>query len=91
LSRQAPGIAQLVPPVQIGLNATDGARMGVKSGELIKVTANGCVYELEVSLRADLPRGVALVPVGIPPVEGISFSKRAKLTPAGATVQGVVK
>jgi NADH-quinone oxidoreductase subunit G len=91
LSRQAPAISELVPRAVIALNATDGARMGVKAGELMKVSADGSVYELEVALRTDVPRGVAVLPAGIPPVEGISFSTRAKLAPAGATVQGVVK
>ena len=91
LSRHAPAISELVPRAMIALNATDGARIGVKSGELMKANADGSVYELEVTLRTDVPRGVAVLPAGIPPVEGMSFSKRAKLAPAGATVQGVVK
>jgi NADH-quinone oxidoreductase subunit G len=91
LSRLAPGISELVPRAFIALNATDGARMGIKPGELMNVTIGSSVYELELSLRPDVPRGVALIPAGIPPVDGISLAARGKLTSAMAIVQGVTK
>jgi NADH-quinone oxidoreductase subunit G len=91
LSRLAPGISQLVPRAFIALNATDGARIGVKPGELMRVAIGSSVYELEVSLRPDVPRGVALLPAGIPPLDGVSLPAPGKLAPAAATVQGVTK
>jgi NADH-quinone oxidoreductase subunit G len=89
LSRQAPAISELVPRAAIGLNATDGARMGFKSHELIKVTIGSSVYQLEVTLRPDVPRGVALVPACIPPLDGIGLPARGKLASAVAALQGV--
>jgi len=91
LSRLAPGISELVPRAFIALNATDGARIGIKPGELMRVAIGSSVYELELSLRPDIPRGVALLPAGIPPIVGISLPAPGKLAPAAATVQGVTK
>jgi NADH-quinone oxidoreductase subunit G len=88
LSRRAPAISELIPRAFVGLNVTDGARMGVKSGELINVTVSGSSYELELSLRTDIPRGIAVLPSGIPPLEGLSLPARGKLSAVAAT-QGV--
>jgi NADH-quinone oxidoreductase subunit G len=86
LSLRAPAIAELIPRPYIGLNATDAALLGVKSGELITLTMGGASYALEICLLSDVPRGVALVPAGIPPVESLSLPARGKLTPVGAAV-----
>ena len=91
LSRLAPGISELAPRAFIALNTTDGARIGVKPGELMRVSIGNSVYELELLMRPDVPRGVALLPAGIPPIDGISLPARGALTPAAATVDGVTK
>jgi len=91
LSRQAPAISELVPRAYVGLNATDAALLGVKSGELIKVTIGDSVHELEASLRTDVPRGVALLPAGIPPVDNLSLPARGRLSPLRAAVYGFAK
>jgi NADH-quinone oxidoreductase subunit G len=91
LSRVAPGISELVPRAFIALNTTDGARMGFKPGEMIKVAIGNSVYELELAIRADIPRGVAVLPAGIAPIDGISLPARGTLTPVAATVDGVTK
>jgi NADH-quinone oxidoreductase subunit G len=80
-----------MPRAFIALNATDGLRMGIKPGELMKVSIGSSVYELELSLRPDVPRGVALIPAGIPPIDGIPLPARGKPVPAAAMVQGVSK
>ncbi len=89
LSRRAPAIAELVPKPYVALNTTDGALLGINTGELINLAANNSVYELEVSLRPDVPRGVAIIPIGIPPVAG-PLPARGKLI-AAAPVREVVK
>jgi NADH-quinone oxidoreductase subunit G len=91
LSRLAPGISSLVPRTSIALNATDGARIGVKPGELMRVAIGSAAYELELVLRSDVPRGMALLPAGIPPLDGISLPAPGRLTPAAATLHGVTK
>ncbi|MBV9295266.1 MAG: NADH-quinone oxidoreductase subunit NuoG, partial [Acidobacteriaceae bacterium] len=87
LSRQAPAISELAPRPYIALNTMDAARLGTGSGELIKVTVGDSVYELPVSLRSEIPHGVALLPVGIPPLNGCSLPARGKLEPVGAVIQ----
>lgn len=91
LSRRAPGISQLVPPAFVALNPTDGARIGLQPGELMRVAIGSSVYELALVLRPDVPRGVALLSAGIPPIDGISLPAPGKLAPAAATVHGVTK
>jgi NADH-quinone oxidoreductase subunit G len=81
LSRHAPAISQLVPRASIGLNPTDAGLLSMTPGDSIKVTIGSSVYELEVLLRADVPRGLAVVPVGIP----------ATLTQLGTPVYGVTR
>ena len=88
LSRHAPGIAQLVRSPYIALNTADAARLGVSSGESINLTAGTSSFELPVSVRPDVPRGVALIPAGIPGVPAIALPAFGKLTPVAAA-QGV--
>jgi NADH-quinone oxidoreductase subunit G len=55
---------------------------------VMKVAVGSSVYDLEISLRSDVPRGVSLIPAGIPPIDGISLPAQGKLIQAAA-VQGV--
>jgi NADH-quinone oxidoreductase subunit G len=91
LSRVAPGISQLVPRAFIALNVADGGRIGIKAGELMRVAIGNSVYELELSLRPDVPRGVALLPAGIAPIDGLSLPASGTLAPAAATIHGITK
>ncbi len=91
LSLHAPGIAELAPNPYIALNPTDAGLFGLKSGERIKANIGSSSYELQVSVRADVPRGTALVPVGLSPIGGVSLPAQAKLAPAAAAVQGAEK
>ncbi len=68
LSRHAQGISQLVPRPYLALNPVEASLSGVNAGEQIKVSIEGSQFELEVVLRADLPRGVAGLPAGLPPI-----------------------
>ncbi len=54
---------------------------GVNAGERIKVSIAGSLFELEVMLRADLPRGVAGLPAGLSPVGGIILPTFCTLAP----------
>jgi NADH-quinone oxidoreductase subunit G len=91
LSRRAPAISELVPRAYIGLNTTDAALLGIKPGEPVKVSIGKAVYELEAALRPDVPRGVALMPAGIPPVDGASMPAQGQVTPVNTTVYGAVR
>lgn len=82
LSRHAQGISQLVPRPYLALHPVEASLLGVNAGEQINVSVEGSQFEVEVMLRADLPRGVAGLPVGLPPVEGITLPAIGKLAPA---------
>ena len=84
LSRRAQGIAQLLPRPYIALNQMAASLLGVKAGELIKVTVDGTQVDFEVALRADLPGGVAGFPVGLSSLDGVVLPAFCKLAPAGA-------
>jgi NADH-quinone oxidoreductase subunit G len=84
LSRHAQGISQLAPRPYLALNPVEASLLGVKAGEQVKVTVEGSQFELEVVLRADLPRGVAGLPAGVSPVEGIALPAFGKLAPIPA-------
>ena len=86
LSRQAQGIAQLLPRPYVALNPVEAALLGVKASEQIKVTAAGSQFELEVILRADLPRGIAGLPAGLSLLDGVLLPAFYKLSPVGAEV-----
>jgi NADH-quinone oxidoreductase subunit G len=81
LSRHAQGIAQLAPLPYVALNPVDASISGVNAGEQINVSIEGSLFELEVALRADLPRGVAGLPAGLSPVEGIILPTFCTLAP----------
>jgi NADH-quinone oxidoreductase subunit G len=81
LSRHAQGIAQLAPLPYVALNPVEASRSGVNAGEQIRVSIEGSLFELEVMLRADLPRGVAGLPTGLSPVGGIVLPAFCTLAP----------
>ena len=70
LSRHAQGIAQLIPAPYLALNPLEASLFGVTAGERIQVTVEQQACELEVRLQADLCRGMAALPAGLPPLEG---------------------
>jgi NADH-quinone oxidoreductase subunit G len=84
LSRHALGIAQLLPRPYVALNPVEASLLGAKAGEQIKVAVEGALFELEVALRADLPRGVAGLPTGLPPLDGVMLPAFCKLARTGA-------
>ena len=84
LSRHAQGISQLLPRPYLALNPVEASLVGVKSGERIRIVIEDSQFELEVMLRADLPRGLAGVPAGVPPFDGIQLPAFCKLASVGA-------
>jgi NADH-quinone oxidoreductase subunit G len=84
LSRHAQGISQLVPLPYLALNPVEASLLGVKAGEQVKVTVEDGQFEVEVVLRADLPRGVAGLPAGVSPVQGITLPAFGKVAPIPA-------
>lgn len=66
LSHWAPAIAELTPKPYIALNANEAARLGVKENEELDITLDGLAQRLPLKVRAEMPAGVAGVPVGLP-------------------------
>ncbi len=65
LSMLTPGIAELAPAPYLALHPADAARLGVKAGGMVTLTLGGTTHTLSAALRDDVPRGAALLPVGI--------------------------
>ncbi len=79
LSRHAPGIAELTPKPYIALNPVDAEVLGLHAGDAVQVTLDGVTGVVPAILRADLPRGVACLPAGLPPFEGCALPSPGKL------------
>ncbi len=82
LSVLSPAIAERTPAAYVGLNPQDASSLGVTEGERVELLVATVRYELPSALRADVPAGVALLPVGLPGVEMV-------LLPAWGTVRSV--
>jgi NADH-quinone oxidoreductase subunit G len=79
LSLSASGVAELVPKPYVALNADDAKRLRVEAGERITITLEGAAYSLPAKIKAELPLGIAGLPVGLPGLAGISLPIRSAL------------
>jgi NADH-quinone oxidoreductase subunit G len=70
LSLSAPGIAELATKPYVAVNATDLSD-GVEVD--VEVSCDGGTLRLPVLIRPDLPRGVAGLPAGLPPLTGVTL------------------
>jgi NADH-quinone oxidoreductase subunit G len=68
LSLSAPGTAGLVAKPHVALNTGDLAE-----GAEVEVSCAGGTFRLPVRIRPDLPRGVAGLSAGLPPLVGITL------------------
>jgi len=66
LSVLSAGVAQLVPGAYVALHPDDAAALGLAEGAAASVTVEGVAFQAPVRLRADMARGVAGVPAGLP-------------------------
>ncbi|MEO8601970.1 MAG: NADH-quinone oxidoreductase subunit NuoG [bacterium] len=73
LSRSAPAVAELVPGPYVALNASDASRLQANGGDTIAVRFAGSVHRVPLCIRPELPDGVAGLPAGIPPIEGVTL------------------
>jgi NADH-quinone oxidoreductase subunit G len=80
LSALSPAIAERIPAAYVGLNPRDASSLGVKEGERVELMVGSLRYELPSAVRADVPAGVALLPVGLPEVQTV-------LLPAWGTIR----
>lgn len=80
LSRSAPAVMELAPSAYLALNPDDASKLQVKAGKEIIAYVGGQQYRLPVSIRPELPRGIAGVPAGVPPLEGMALPAWTKLS-----------
>ena len=73
LSSMAPAIAGLSPKPYLALNEDDASRLGLKNGSIAKIMLGEKEYLLPVRTGTGLPQGVAGLPAGMPPFEGIAL------------------
>ena len=74
LSRSAPGIAELVAKPHVAVNAAD-----LTEDTEVEVICAGGTFRLPVRMRPDLPRGVAGLSAGFPPLAGITLPAWGKI------------
>lgn len=74
LSLSAPGISELAAKPYVALNAGD-----FPEGAEVEVSCADRTVRLPVRIRPDLPRGVAGLSAGLPPLIGISLPTRGKI------------
>ena len=73
LSSMAPAIAGLSPKPYLALNEDDASHLGLKNGSDAKIILGEKEYLLPVRTSTVLPHGVAGIPAGMPPFEGIAL------------------
>ncbi|HVB34763.1 MAG TPA: NADH-quinone oxidoreductase subunit NuoG [Patescibacteria group bacterium] len=73
LSARAPAIAELAPSPYVALGAEDASSLGAAEGSTLEVTLDGSAARLPLRVEPGLPRGVAALPAGMGPLEGISL------------------
>jgi NADH-quinone oxidoreductase subunit G len=74
LSCSAPGIAELATTPHVAVNAGD-----LMDGEEVEVRCAGSRFRVPVRIRLDLPRGVAGLPAGVPPLVGCGLPAWGKI------------
>jgi len=80
LSQQAPAVAELIPKPYIAIAPEDAARLQLKEGDEAEVRLNGSTQRFVVRLRAEMPKGLAGLPVGLPGVETVELPAWGKIT-----------
>jgi NADH-quinone oxidoreductase subunit G len=87
-SRHAPAIAELAPKPCVMINAEDAARLALRPESLAEVKLDGTSYRVQVRIRPGVPRGVAALLLGLPPVLGVRLPAWGTLQPAEVPVGG---
>jgi NADH-quinone oxidoreductase subunit G len=87
-SLHAPAVAELAPKPYVALNMDDAQQAGLRPESLAEVRLEGGTYRVQVRVRADLPRGVAALLVGVAPVMGVHLPAWGTLQPAEVPAGG---
>ncbi|HEV2116818.1 MAG TPA: NADH-quinone oxidoreductase subunit G, partial [Terriglobales bacterium] len=87
-SLHSPPVAELAPKPYVALNPADAESLALRPESLAEVTLDGGSYRVQVRIRADVPRGVAALLVGMAPVAGVRLPAWGTLQPAEVPVGG---
>jgi len=74
LSLSAPGIAELATKPHVALSNCD-----IPVGTEVEVSCAGRTFRLPLRIRSDLPRGVAGLSAGVPPLAGVTLPAWGKI------------
>ena len=66
LSSLSPPVVEVSPKPYLLVNTSDAAAFGVREGGRVRLTVAGRDLSLEVRVHAEMPRGVAGLPAGLP-------------------------
>ena len=80
-SLQSPPVAELAPKPYVAVNPEDAARQALRPESLAEVKLADSSYRVQVRIRPDVPRGVAALLVGVPPVVGVRLPAWGTLQP----------
>ncbi len=82
LSGQAPAVAELATRPYAALNPDDARGLGVVEGESVEVSVLNVPFQLKVKMAPVLPRGLAGLPLGVPPLIGLTLPTWGKVRKA---------
>jgi NADH-quinone oxidoreductase subunit G len=82
LSLLSRGIAELTPKPYVALDSHGAAELGIQEGQAAQLEIGTARFRLPLHIHRELPRGVAVLPVGIPGVPSL-------LLPAWGAIAGV--
>ncbi len=84
LSMQADGIGQRSPQPFVGLSPADADELNLLGGETVDVTVNGFTLRLPVRRTADVPQGIAAIPVGLPGTPYLDLPAMCRISGGGS-------
>src|SRR6185437_1310423 len=87
-SLHSAAIAELAPKPHVAMNPEDAVLLALRPESLAEVKVDGSSYRVQVRLRPDMPKGVAALLVGVPPVVGVHLPAWGTLQPAHLPVEG---
>jgi NADH-quinone oxidoreductase subunit G len=79
LSRDAPALAQLAAPAVLSLRPQDASSLGLAAGAVAEIRADAFALRLPVSLRPELPAGVAGLPPGLAATTGLTLPATGRI------------
>lgn len=82
LSIHSPGVKQLSPGAYLAMNDKDAERAGLRPEDPVEFTIAGSTHRAALRIRSDLPQGLAGIPAGIEPLQGIQLPAWSRIVRA---------